>query len=174
MIVPSVALTTSRHEISSACASKCARRAARVPPPVCLASRLAFCRVFMVVYHTIRLCFPFWQAVLRFVGDAARHAAASGAGSQLRMAFFATLACEFLAARQAQRRHLDEATVGVLLPHVRAGLAKVPHGCHIPGSDVPTRTCVTCPSRASGQSMTKVCTARLPSNMDGRDCGMLR
>lgn len=51
---------------------------------------------------------PYAQAVLRFVAENARRAAASGAGAQLQVAFFAVLTAEVL---QATPKRLDEGTV---------------------------------------------------------------
>lgn len=61
------------------------------------------------------------QAVLRFVADNARAAAATGASSQLQVAFFAVLTAEVL---QASPKRLDEGTV------VRLGLSISHSGPH--------------------------------------------
>ena len=60
------------------------------------------------------------QAVLRFVGYASWRAAVAGEGARRQVAFYQVLACEVL---QAAPR-IDEGLAGLLLPHVRAGLAK--------------------------------------------------
>ncbi len=59
------------------------------------------------------------QAVLRFVGDTSC-AAAAGEGARRQVLFYPVLACEVL---QAAPR-IDEGLAGLLLPYVRAGLAK--------------------------------------------------